>query len=493
MQTSLGPNFVPKAYGDATLVSSLREELQELASDHLGVDAAFERSAMGPRFTCRLVDLARLDEEESRVRPTTCQSVFVGLKDKSMRGKKPAALAASEKSLLESDLSAALAAARRLLKQDLSEVLNPSPSSRPVPSSGSLDQLEVQKGLLHLASGIRAQALVHSGDKVPVCLAVKPDYTMSVQVSDETRTYSLTDIDQVASGEKALALLHGCLSCKPPSRICALKMKDGNCLALLPSEVVPDLFVRCLLHLRQCAEDVEKHGMSQGPVKRASALSGGKIPAAEAQGPITNIVQEPAPAEPVTTGLSCSTARADVKSEPDARGRMGTRSCSGTTTPRVLHSQFTSRASSRYLNASIDDAVYLPRTLVATQGQPAVAAGHTWSVWQAPHLLPAWPMTSQWQPVSLPARSVSPPSGRSMVTPTQVSKCQSSLTTQAVPQWTRTVVHAPYQTLTGWVTTAQRSLPARPITMQEVESLGRQAAASTEGHMVRQMLPATIT
>ena len=36
MQTSLGPNFVPKAYGDATLVSSLREELQELASDHLG-------------------------------------------------------------------------------------------------------------------------------------------------------------------------------------------------------------------------------------------------------------------------------------------------------------------------------------------------------------------------------------------------------------------------------------------------------------------------
>ena len=36
-------------------------------------------------------------------------------------------------------------------------------------------------GLLHLASGMRAQALVHSGDKVPVCLAVKPDYTMSVQ------------------------------------------------------------------------------------------------------------------------------------------------------------------------------------------------------------------------------------------------------------------------------------------------------------------------
>lgn len=477
-----------EAYGDATLASSLREELQELASDHFGVDAALECSAVGPRFTCRLVDLARLDEEESRVRSTTCQSVFVGLKDRSMRRKKPAVLAASEKSLLESDLSAALAAARRLLKQDLSEVLNPSPSSRAVPFSGNLDQLEVQKGLLHLASGIRAQALVHSGDKVPVCLAVKPDYTMSVQVSDETRTYSLTDIDQVASGEKALALLHGCLSCKPPSRICALKMKDGNCLALLPSELVPDLFVRCLLHLRQCAEDVEKHGMSQGPVKRASALSGGKIPAAEAQGPSTNIMQEPAPAEPVTTELSSSTAR-DAKTEPDARGRlssrMGTQSCSGTTTPR----------GSRYLNASIDDAASLPRTVVATQGQSAVVAGNTWGVWQAPHLLPAWPMTSQWQPVvSLPARSVSPPCARSLVTPTQVPMCQSSLATQAVPQWTRTVVHAPYpQTVTGWVATAQRSLPARPIAMHEVVSLGRLAAASTDGHTVRQMLPATIT
>eukprot|EP00435_Cladocopium_sp_Y103_P071793 s178_g38.t1 len=166
-----------EAYGDATLASSLREDLQDRASDHMG-----------------------------RARSTTSQSVFVSHKDKSMRRKKPTA--ASEKTLLESDLTAALAAARRLLKQDLSEVLNPR--------------------LLHLASGIRAQALVHSGDKVPVCLAVKPDYTMSVQVSDEVRTYSLTDIDQVASGEKALALLHGCLSCKPPSRICALKMKDGN-------------------------------------------------------------------------------------------------------------------------------------------------------------------------------------------------------------------------------------------------------------------------
>eukprot|EP00435_Cladocopium_sp_Y103_P071297 s178_g37.t1 len=209
-------------------------------------------------------------------------------------------------------------------------------------------------------------------------------------------------------------------------------------------QLVPDLFVRCLLHLRQCAEDVEKHGMSQGPVKRASALSGGsggKI-AAEAQGPTTNILQELAPAEPVTTELSCSTAR-DVKTEPDARGRlgagsfwkkgrrlMGTRSCSGTTTPQVLHSQFPSRASSRYLNASIDDAASLPRTIVATHAQPAVVAGNTWGVWQAPHLLQAWPMTSQWQPVvSLPARSVSPPCARSLVTPTQVPMCQSSLDT----------------------------------------------------------------
>ena len=37
-------------------------------------------------------------------------------------------------------------------------------------------------GLLHLARGIQGQAFVHSGDKVSVCLAVKPDYTMSVEV-----------------------------------------------------------------------------------------------------------------------------------------------------------------------------------------------------------------------------------------------------------------------------------------------------------------------
>ena len=426
---------------------------------------------------------------------TTNRSVFVTADklDKSKRRKKPEAV--SEKSLLESDLTAALAAARRLLKQDLSEVLNASPSSRSIPASGNLSQLEVQKGLLHLASGMRAQALVHSGDKVPVCLAVKPDYTMSVQVSDETRTYSLTDIDQVASGEQALDLLRGCLSCKPPSRICALKMKDGNCLALLPSELVPELFVRCLLQLREGAEDVEKNGAVPGPVKRASSLpSGGKAPMEEDRALHSKLAQEPLAVEPGMNELQ-PLARA-IQTEPP-RTRMATRSWSVATSPRLLQSQWPSSASSRFLSASIDDAAPLPQAAVATQRQPVIA-GHSWGVWQGPHTLPAWPVTSQiWHgPVlTLPARSVSPPVARpvSSIPVTKVPTRQ-PFVTQPVPQWTHTVVHPPCASITGWVTTAQRSLPARPITSQDASlCLDRRPTASNDGQIVRQVLPAAAT
>lgn len=58
------------------------------------------------------------------------------------------------------------------------------------------------------------------------------------QVSGETQHFHLTAIQEVALGEQAVTLLQGCLSSKPPSRICALKMKDGHCIsATIPLRV----------------------------------------------------------------------------------------------------------------------------------------------------------------------------------------------------------------------------------------------------------------
>lgn len=116
------------------------------------------------------------------------------------------------------------------------------------------DQLALQQGLLQLARGLDAKALVHSGDKVPVNLAVNPDYTVNVKVAGESRAFQLTSIDEVACGEAAMSVLRGCLSRPPPSRVCALRLNDGKCLALLlPLEVSPEVFVRCLLELREGA------------------------------------------------------------------------------------------------------------------------------------------------------------------------------------------------------------------------------------------------
>ena len=48
---------------------------------------------------------------------------------------------------------------------------------------------------------------------------------------------------QVACGEAALGLLRGCLSRPPPSRVCALRLKDGKC----PSarKLIDSLLVVC--------------------------------------------------------------------------------------------------------------------------------------------------------------------------------------------------------------------------------------------------------
>ena len=48
---------------------------------------------------------------------------------------------------------------------------------------------------------------------------------------------------QVACGEAALGLLRGCLSRPPPSRVCALKLKDGKCCL---SKCSPVLFQQVL-------------------------------------------------------------------------------------------------------------------------------------------------------------------------------------------------------------------------------------------------------
>ncbi|CAE7591014.1 Colgalt1 [Symbiodinium sp. CCMP2592] len=99
------------------------------------------------------------------------------------------------------DLAAALAAAQRLLKQDVSEVVKSmdgmeSPRVGPAEPPMQPDQLALQQGLLQLARGLDAKALVHSGDKVPVNLAVNPDYTVNVKVAGESRAFQLTSIDE---------------------------------------------------------------------------------------------------------------------------------------------------------------------------------------------------------------------------------------------------------------------------------------------------------
>ncbi|CAK9046346.1 unnamed protein product [Durusdinium trenchii] len=201
----------------------------------------------GPRFACRLADLACLDEdgkEDSAVEEVVGVVSPVGGRREGRYALHPVVLAPlgtpipeavqagpdavdgeeesedqpemSEKALLESDartavgvdVTAALAAAKRLLKRDLSEAgssvvegpmgLTVSPSdcgavhgpllfsvtflvvlNPPPPPPPNANQL----GLLHLARGIDAKAFVHSGDQVPIRLAVLPDYSMSVEAA----------------------------------------------------------------------------------------------------------------------------------------------------------------------------------------------------------------------------------------------------------------------------------------------------------------------
>eukprot|EP00438_Fugacium_kawagutii_P034853 Skav225549 [mRNA] locus=scaffold81:233965:257891:+ [translate_table: standard] len=76
---------------------------------------------------------------------------------------------------------AADARGERLLRQRVLEILA-AEAEESIPAAQVFEVAMLTVGLLHLASGIKAQAFVHSGDKVPVSLKVKPDYTMTVQV-----------------------------------------------------------------------------------------------------------------------------------------------------------------------------------------------------------------------------------------------------------------------------------------------------------------------
>eukprot|EP00913_Durusdinium_trenchii_P020257 g19030.t1 len=177
--------MVAEALDFSSLAALLRAELASLAQALRNGSTA---APAGPRFACRLADLACLDEDGKEDSTPSIPLSSHRSERPSRRRSRPEM---SEKALLESDartavgdVTAALAAAKRLLKRDLSEVLNPPPP--PPPNANQLGQLEV-----------------------PIRLAVLPDYSMSVEVSGDVRLFRLTEVDQVASGEKALELLEG--------------------------------------------------------------------------------------------------------------------------------------------------------------------------------------------------------------------------------------------------------------------------------------------
>ncbi|CAK9042604.1 unnamed protein product [Durusdinium trenchii] len=424
--------MVAEALDFSSLAALLRAELASLAQALRNGSTA---APAGPRFACRLADLACLDEDGKEDSTPSIPLSSHRSERPSRRRSRPEM---SEKALLESDVTAALAAAKRLLKRDLSEVLNPPPP--PPPNANQLGQLEVQQGLLHLARGIDAKAFVHSGDQVPIRLAVLPDYSMSVEVSGDVRLFRLTEVDQVASGEKALELLEGVsLRCKPPWRICALKMKDGTCLALLPSEVVPDVFVRCLQQLQEGAEESE--AAKPGPVKRPSSArpSGGQMASAPTP-PAPLVVQEPWVAEPVA-----------FRARP-VEGRDGfiprTRLAASSSPARTASVPVRASASSSgFLSASVDAGAPLPQTVCATPRQAVAGTWYQMSPRQTSW--PTQPVTPRiWRPVvTLPAHP-SPTASAVGSAPAPVT--QPALMTQA-PMYTVPAVvtqpawgHAPH-------------------------------------------------
>eukprot|EP00439_Symbiodinium_sp_Y106_P022847 s2456_g2.t2 len=264
-----------EASGYSALADILRRDLADLATSS-GVEVPGDSSL--PHFAVRLHDLANLEEEEGIFPRSAPRSQQLRASEHRRPpvdiSKRPAT---SDEALLEADLAAALAAAQRLLKQDVSEVVKSMESPRVGPAEPPMqpDQLAMQQGLLQLARGLDAKALVHSGDKVPVNLAVNPDYTVNVKVAGESRAFQLTSIDEVACGDAAVSVLRGCLSRPPPSRVCALRLHDGKCLALLlPLEVSPEVFVRCLLELREGAGAANRGKMvTQRSSEGASSVS----------------------------------------------------------------------------------------------------------------------------------------------------------------------------------------------------------------------------
>ncbi|CAE7561693.1 unnamed protein product [Symbiodinium natans] len=445
-----------EASGYPVLADTLRRDLSDLAASS-GIQVPDDSSP--PHFAVHLHDLANLEEEDGVCpRPVSRpQPGRTGLNERPLSYVSKRPPATSEEALLEADLAAALAAAQRLLKQDVNEVVKNTNAAAPRPEEPPTqpNQLALQQGLLQLARGLEAKALVHSGDKVPVSLAVNPDYTVNVEVAGESRAFQLTSIDEVACGEAALGLLKGCLSRPPPSRVCALRLKDGKCLALLlPVEVAPEIFVRCLLQLREGASSVS--GSEGKVVMQSSRSSEGvstvAIGSAGASSPPD--LQKLSPRE---------VGQMPLQERPDADRR------SPATTTSRPRSSWTGPASgtaltapgAQFLDASLGDTQPLDCTSSCRMAQ-AVA---TTTAWCQPSSPPqAWPTRSSSPPpmvhfaqtaapAPLAARSMSPVPTRVLALPASAMQVQTlpprTVVTQSMPMqpprtvstWMRTIVY----------------------------------------------------
>eukprot|EP00931_Biecheleriopsis_adriatica_P017562 TRINITY_DN12553_c0_g1_i1.p1 TRINITY_DN12553_c0_g1~~TRINITY_DN12553_c0_g1_i1.p1 ORF type:complete len:1001 (+),score=165.50 TRINITY_DN12553_c0_g1_i1:55-3057(+) len=167
---------------------------------------------------------------------------------------------ASEEAMLEADVAAALVAAQRLLARHEDILagdagLHPGPAAEshagPAAAGICTDSARMQRWIAQMTDGIEVEALAHSGDRVPVQLRLTPDLgTMHVTVPGESRDLRLREVESVSIGQEALIALTGRLPNQPPEHVCALKLRDGNCLAiLLPDSQARDLFAASLKRL----------------------------------------------------------------------------------------------------------------------------------------------------------------------------------------------------------------------------------------------------
>ncbi|CAE8633377.1 unnamed protein product, partial [Polarella glacialis] len=129
-----------------------------------------------------------------------------------------------------------------------------------------------------MARGIDAQALSHNGEAVPVQLRLSSDRAaLHVAVPGESRNLPLADVKAIAFGEEAWEALRGRLPSRPPTHVIALRLLDGNCLAvLLPSEQAPDKFAVFLDKICTDARFAQEGHLSRGT--ESSSCSTSRLP-----------------------------------------------------------------------------------------------------------------------------------------------------------------------------------------------------------------------